>query len=247
VGLIGARSGSERIPGKNIRQIAGHPLLAYSIAAALKSDIFDDVVVSTDSSLYAEIAIHYGASVLSLRPKRFSGSTSPDIEWVRYTLLELKKEGREYEFFWIIRPTNPFRTADTITRAWSEFREYRDIDSMRALEVCRQHPGKMWKIENATGLARPYVENCAINGVPFHSNQYKVLPRVYVQNASLEIGRTPLPIHSDSISGTRIAPFLTTDYEGFDLNSDEDWILFEALLASGHARLPEIDCLPYKL
>src|SRR5210317_2466380 len=91
VALIPARSGSKRVPDKNIRTLAGHPLIAYSIAAALQSRIFTAVIVSTDSERYADIARHYGAEVPFLRPDEIAGDTSPDIEWVTYTLDHLRK------------------------------------------------------------------------------------------------------------------------------------------------------------
>ena len=82
VGLIPARAGSVRVRDKNVRPLNGHPVLAYSIASALDSGVFDDVIVSTDSELYADIARHYGASVPFLRPDAYAGARSPDIEWM---------------------------------------------------------------------------------------------------------------------------------------------------------------------
>lgn len=86
VALIPARAGSKRVPDKNIRPLAGHPLIAYTIAAALESKIFSDVIVSTDSENYADIAKYYGAEVPFLRPEGLAGDQSPDIEWLAYTL-----------------------------------------------------------------------------------------------------------------------------------------------------------------
>ena len=77
-----ADPGSKRIQGKNVRPLRGHPLIAYTIAAARASGIFSDVIVSTDSDAYAEDAKHYGTSVPFLRPPEFAGDLSPDIEWI---------------------------------------------------------------------------------------------------------------------------------------------------------------------
>src|SRR3972149_790022 len=104
VAPIPARSGSKRLPDKNIRPLAGHPVIAYTIAAALGSGVFDAVLVSTDSGKYADVARHYGAEVPFLRPAEISGDTSPDIEWVEYTLTRLRDEGRGYDCFTILRP-----------------------------------------------------------------------------------------------------------------------------------------------
>src|SRR5687767_10847689 len=97
VALIPARSGSKRVAHKNIRPLAGHPVLAYTIGAALESGIFSAVVVSTDSGQYAEIAQHYGAEVPFPRPAEYAGDQSPDIEWVEYTLKRFRNEGRNFD------------------------------------------------------------------------------------------------------------------------------------------------------
>jgi N-acylneuraminate cytidylyltransferase len=97
------------VPQKNIRLLAGHPLIAYTIAAALESEVFSDVIVSTDSEQYVEIARYYGAEVPFLRPSELAGDVSPDIEWLAYTLEKLAENGRKYDCFSILRPTSPFR------------------------------------------------------------------------------------------------------------------------------------------
>ena len=103
VALIPARAGSKRVADKNIRPLAGHPLIAYTISSALQSQIFSAVIVSTDSQLYGDIAGHYGAEVPHLRPSELAGDLSPDIEWVEYTLRRLQKNGRDYDCFSIFR------------------------------------------------------------------------------------------------------------------------------------------------
>jgi len=147
VALVPARGGSQRVPGKNVRELAGHPLIAYSLAAARSSGLFDAVIVSTDSKEIAEVAARYGAEVPGLRPAEMASSTSPDIEWVRHVLAHLAREGREPELFSILRPTSPFRTAGTILRAHEELLSRPEADSVRAVELCKQHPGKMWTLE----------------------------------------------------------------------------------------------------
>ena len=117
VALIPARSGSKRVQDKNIRPLAGHPLIAYTIMAARASRVFDAVIVSTDSEAYAQIARKYGAEIPFLRPAEIAGDLSPDIEWVEYTLKKLQSEGREFDVFSILRPTSPFR----LPRTWNGF------------------------------------------------------------------------------------------------------------------------------
>jgi CMP-N,N'-diacetyllegionaminic acid synthase len=242
VALIPARAGSKRVVDKNIRLLAGHPLIAYTISSALQSQVFSAVIVSTDSQLYGDIARHYGAEVPHLRPEEFAGDLSPDIEWVEYTLNQLQKDAREYDCFSILRPTSPFRLPNTIQRAWRSFKGEKGVDSLRAVEKCKQHPGKMWVVRSnrmAPLLPLTPAEQ------PWHSSQYQSLPEVYVQNASLEIAWTRVIFESRTIAGDVLMPFFTEDYEGFDVNSAYDWNLAEHLVDSGQARLPSIFQDPY--
>ena len=89
VAFVPARWGSERVRGKNVRPLAGHPLLAYAIATAKQSGVFQRVVVSTDSEETAEIGRWYGAKVPFLRPPELATATSPDIEWLTFTVERL--------------------------------------------------------------------------------------------------------------------------------------------------------------
>jgi N-acylneuraminate cytidylyltransferase len=237
VALIPARSGSKRVPDKNIRPLAGHPLIAYSIAAALQSKIFKTVIVSTDSERYADIAGHYGAGVPFLRPVEIAGDTSPDIEWVANTLERLRKDGREFDCFSILRPTSPFRLPETILRAWKEFLAQEGVDSLRAVEKCRQHPGKMWVVRRSRMM--PLLPMGPAEQ-PWHSSQYGSLPEIYVQNASLEIAWTRVVFKEKAIAGNVLMPFFTKNYEGFDVNSEYDWQLAEHMVEKGDAKLPHI-------
>ena len=244
VALIPARAGSKRVRDKNIRPLAGHPLLAYTISSALQSQVFSAVIVSTDSQLYGDIASHYGAEVPHLRPEEFAGDLSPDIEWVEYTLSRLRQDGREYNCFSILRPTSPFRLPETIQRAWHVFKDEKGVDSLRAVEKCKQRPGKMWVVR---GNRMVPLLPLTPPEQPWHSSQYQSLPEVYVQNASLEIAWSRVVFEGRTIAGDVLMPFFTEDYEGFDVNSAYDWNLAEHLVDSGQARLPSISQSPYPL
>ena len=244
VALIPARAGSKRVPDKNIRPLAGHPVMAYTIAAALQSEIFADVIVSTDSEHYAEIARYYGAEVPFLRPPELAGDVSPDIEWLKYTLKKLQEDGRKYDCFSILRPTSPFRLPETIQRAWSAFLKEDGVDSLRAVEICRQHPGKMWVVRGNRMM--PLLPLSPAEQ-PWHSSQYQSLPEVYVQNASLEIAWTRVVLQERTIAGSVLMPFFTKDYEGFDVNNTYDWYLAEHLVSNGDVVLPAVPQDPYPL
>jgi N-acylneuraminate cytidylyltransferase len=231
------------LAGKNTRPLAGHPLLAYTIAAALDSAVFQAVVVSTESAETADIARHYGAEAPFLRPAELAADLSPDIDWVRHALSTLRAAGRSFDAFSILRPTNPFRGVATIRRAWTQFNGEEGIDSIRAVERCKQHPGKMWVIED--GRMRPLLPGGPANP-PWHSMAYQALAPVYVQNASLEVAWTRVPFEQGTISGVTVAPFFTEGHEGVDLNDLRDWWYAEHLVASGEATLPTITVPIYR-
>lgn len=217
-------------------------MLAYSIRAAIDSGVFDDVVCATDNELYADIARYYGAEVPFLRAAEISGDTSPDIEWVVWMLNQLRATGREYEIFSILRPTSPFRLPATIRRAWKLFIEDTQADSLRAIEKCKQHPGKMWVVRGNRMLPLLPFAN---GSTPWHSCQYASLPEVYAQDASLEIAWTRVALEQNSIAGEAIIPFVSQGYDGFDINEPEDWWMAERLLSTGAATLPAITQPPF--
>jgi N-acylneuraminate cytidylyltransferase len=240
--LIPARAGSKRVSGKNVRRLGAHPLPAYTLAAALESDVFESVIVSTDVQEIADVARHYGAEVPFLRPAALASDTSPDVEWLDHALRELATKGRTWDCFSLLRPTSPFRGAQTIRRAWDLFRAERGVDSLRAVERCAQHPGKMWVVRGTRML--PLLPFGPAEQ-PWHSTPYQALPPVYVQNASLEIAWTRVVLERRTIAGEVLVPFLTEGHEGFDINDQHDWMVAERLVAAGAAALPSVRHAPW--
>ena len=237
IAFIPARANSKRIKNKNIIDFYGHPLIAYSISAAIKSNIFSRVICVTDSHQYAKIAKYYGAEVPSLRPKSTSKETSPDIEWVKWILKKIDPK-KEIKIFSILRPTNPFRTQETIKRAYKIFVKENNLDSLRAIEVCKQHPGKMWFFNGE--YINP-IFPLQDSRLPLHSSQMASLPTIYVQNASLEIAWTKTVYDTGSIAGLKIKPFFSKGYEGIDINNNEDLLLIEKLIENKQVSLSKID------
>lgn len=220
VALIPARAGSKRIPRKNIKNLGGHPLIAYSIQSAIDSGIFDAVYVSSDSEKTGEIAKYYGAEFIK-RPEAMAADNSPDSDWIIHALSTIQWD---FEYFAILRPTNPLRTAATIRRAW---REWDKMSIMKAVESVSQHPGKMWRLNK-------YHMESFLPGNR-HLRPTQSLETLFIQNASLEF-RRKLLFEKNFV----YQPFFTVGYEGFDINTENDWFLLEALIEKGHVVLPEI-------
>ncbi len=247
IALIPARAGSKRIPDKNVRPLNGHPLLFYTIAAAQDSGIFSGIYVSSDDPRICYMAELRGAMPIA-RPPEYAADDSPDIEWIGH-FFATHNPGAE--IFAILRPTSPFRSAETIRRAWKEFQEKQPCDSIRAVEKAKQSPWKMWVPAEGAGAMVPLSDSLSLCGyqrhfmrgeylVPRHSSPSQYHPPVYAQNASLEISWARNVTGKGSISGDYVKPFFTQNYEGLDLNTEEDWILAEALIERGLAKLPEV-------
>lgn len=235
VALIPARSGSERVPGKNIRPLGGHPLLSYAVATALQAGVFQRVVCSTDSGKIAEVAQRYGADVPFLRPPELATSTSPDIDWIAHTLAEL---GEHYDLFAIVRATNPFRGPDAFLRGLRQLLSTPEADSIRAVELVKQHPGKMWVVEGKT--MRPLLDQSHLD-VAWHAGQYQALPEIYTQNSALEIAWTRVVSQTGTREGKVVTPFFTRGHEGFNIDDEEDWDRARSLIDSGAASLPDVE------
>ena len=235
VALIPARSGSERVRDKNIRPLAGHPLLAYAIATARQAGIFDRVICSTDSGKIAEVAQRYGAEVPFLRPTELATATSPDIEWITHALDRLEEH---YDLFAIVRATNPFRGPGVLRRGFEQLLATPEADSIRAVELVKQHPGKMWIVEGKT--MRPLLEQEHLD-VAWHAGQYQALPPVYVQNSSLEIAWTRVVSQTGTREGKVVAPYFTEGAEGFNIDDEDDWEHARRLLDAGEVGLPDVE------
>ncbi len=242
IALIPARSGSKRIKDKNIKEINGHPLIAYTIQSAIKSKIFDKIICATDSSLYAEIAKYYGAEVPILRDKEISDDKSSDFEWISWIINFFENKNEFFDYFSILRPTSPFRTERTIKRAFEHFRNTEGIDSLRGVELCKQHPGKMWIVNQQTMTPLLPISHLS---QPMHSSQYASLPKVFVQNASIEFAFTSVLKKYQNISGYKITPFITEGYEGFDLNDELDWFNMLNLIQLNKVNIPTLPIISW--
>ncbi len=141
IAIITARSGSKGLKDKNIRELNGKPLMAYSIEAALKSGEFDEVMVSTDSERYAEIARSFGAAVPFLRSAEMSGDRAGSMDTVADVLEGYKKLGKTFDTFCLLQPTSPLRTVEDIRNA---YRIYWDKQGFAVVSVCETEHSLLW-------------------------------------------------------------------------------------------------------
>lgn len=141
VAIIPARSGSKGVKDKNIRELAGKPLIAYTIDAAIQSGQFEEVMVSTDSGRYAEIAREYGASVPFLRSKTNASDTASSWDMVDEVLKGYEKFGWSFDTFCLLQPTSPLRNAEDIKSA---YKLYQDCADFAVVSVCEVEHSPLW-------------------------------------------------------------------------------------------------------
>jgi CMP-N-acetylneuraminic acid synthetase len=235
--LIPARGGSKSIPRKNIRPFAGHPLIAYSIAAGLAARSVTRTIVSTDEKEIAAISRQYGAETPFLRPAEFSQDQTPDLPVFQHALRWLREnEGYQPEIVVQLRPTSPFRRVWHIDQAVASLLERPDADAVRTVCVPFQNPYKMWRI-GADGVMQPLVQT------EFHEAYNlprQALPEVYWQTGYMDAAWARTILEKTSMTGERILPLIIDPSEWIDIDSPDDWRRAERLLESGEITFMEL-------
>lgn len=141
IAIIPARSGSKGLPDKNIKEFNGHPLLYYTVTAAQESGLFSEIMVSTDSEVYAEVAKSCGASVPFLRSKENSNDGSSSWDAVREVLHNYSQIGLKFDTVCLLQPTSPLRSSNDIIRAYVMFK---DKDAEAITSVCECDHSPLW-------------------------------------------------------------------------------------------------------
>ena len=202
--VIPARGGSKGIPKKNIKPLAGKPLIAWSIKAALGSRYIDRTIVSTDSEEIAEVARKAGAEVPFLRPAEIAQDLTPDTPVFEHCLQWLKeKENFIPEIIVHLRPTGPLRTAQEIDEAIEMLAADPGADSIRSIEEPPKPPFKMWEPQG--NYIKPFAE---LHGMKdFHTMPRQMLPKVYQTTADIGIMWTRTVLEKKSVIGDRVLPY----------------------------------------
>jgi CMP-N-acetylneuraminic acid synthetase len=148
IGIIPARSGSKGLPGKNIKELCGKPLIAWTIESALNSDKLDEVVVSTDSREIADISKQFGASVPFLRPAELASDTATSIDVVKHVLDFYRNTNEtEFDYMALLEPTSPLREQDDIDNMLEILSEKSDLfDAIISIGEIGEHPSIVKKL-----------------------------------------------------------------------------------------------------
>lgn len=228
--VIPARGGSKSIPRKNIRLLAGYPLIAYSIAAGLAAETIDRVIVSTDDEEIARIARGFGAETPFIRPLSLAADDTPDLPVFEHALAWLEdNEGYQPQIVVQLRPTSPFRRTWHIDQAVWRLIERPEADAVRTVCVPFQNPFKMWKID-PDGFIQPLID---IGVAEPYNLPRQVLPDVYWQTGYVDAAWADTILTKHSMTGETILPMLIGAEEWIDIDSQDDWRRAERLLESG--------------
>ncbi|MDA9550049.1 acylneuraminate cytidylyltransferase family protein [Oceanospirillaceae bacterium] len=203
--LIPARGGSKGVPGKNILNIDGQPMISYSIEQAINSKYINRTIVSTDDNEIADVARRYNAEVPFLRPSELAQDLSPDIDVFEHALNWLQEnENYQPDFIVHLRPTGPVRSVKIIDKAIEKILQDETATALRSVSTPVQTPYKMWSLVG--GYLFPLIRLEGFNDA--HSMPRQMLPLPYWQNGYIDIVK-PLTILKDkSMTGNKVIPFI---------------------------------------
>ena len=228
--LIPARGGSKSIPRKNLRSLAGHPLLAYSIAAGLQARRVDRVVVSTDDPEIAEVAAGYGAEIPFLRPEVLAADDALDLPVFQHALTWLaREEGWQPGIVVQLRPTSPLRPPGLVDRAVDLLLANESADSVRGVVPSGQNPYKMWRMAPG-GKLRPLLDDGPAEA---YNRPRQELPASYWQSGHIDAIRAHTILDKGSMSGDLILGLEVDPRFTVDIDSQADWLRAEQLAMSG--------------
>jgi CMP-N-acetylneuraminic acid synthetase len=215
--IIPARSGSKSVPHKNIRQIDGKPMLAYSIEHGLKSKYINRVILNTDSEEYAEIGLQYGAEVPFIRPYEYAKDNSLDFD-VFYHCLKYLEENESYKADIVVqlRPTYPIRNVEDIDNMIEIILNNESYDSVRTIAPSKEIPYKMWH-RSIDGTITPILKDIK----ECYNMPRQDLPKTYYQNACIDVVRGSVILGKQSMSGDHIYGYEMD--KNYDIDTEEEF------------------------
>ncbi|MCM1082996.1 MAG: pseudaminic acid cytidylyltransferase [Clostridium sp.] len=218
IAIIPARGGSKRIPKKNIKNFCGKPIIAYSIEAAIKSNIFDEIMVSTDSGEIADIARSYGASVPFYRSKEASNDFATTSDVIMEVLGEYEKAGKNFEYAFCIYPTAPFITSELIIDAETLMKDKKPNEIVTVVEF--SYPPQRSYVVTEDGMIKYRYEQYINSRSQDLEKWYHDVGQLYVYNVENFCA-------NNGQIRERIMPIMVSPLVAQDIDTENDWILAE--------------------
>lgn len=222
IAIIPARSGSKGLEDKNIKLMNGKPLIAYTIEAAIKSNMFDEIFVSTDSEKYAEIAREWGASVPFLRSKELSSDTASSWDVVSETLKKYEERGKSFESITLLQPTSPLRTSDDIIAG------YKLMDTRNAnaiVGVCEVDHSPLWCNTLPEDCSLEDFLNKELIELPRQS-----LPKYFRINGAIYITKKNYFVNENNIYKSRCYAYVMDKTHSVDIDDEMDFMFAEIVM-----------------
>lgn len=216
LGLIPARGGSKGVPRKNIRSLGGRPLLDWTIKAALMVTELDRIVVSTEDSEIAEIAVASGGEVPFLRPDHLATDEAKSIDVVQHVLRGLASEGNTFDAVCLLQPTTPFRSPELIRKALKKFASGRYSGLVSVKEVPSHFHPNWTFITDENDFLEP------AQGPGSVISRRQDLPRAYIRDGAIYITKTET-IESGSFFGDRLGYLANDDDFKVNIDTMKDW------------------------
>jgi len=228
--LIPARGGSKGLPQKNIKDLCGKPLIAWSIETALRSKYIDEVIVSTDDEDIAKAASKFGALIPFMRPKELAADGSKTMDVILHAIHYFEKAGKIFDIIVLIEPTSPLRETSDIDQALENLISTEQAESIVGIaKVENTHPAFLIKLKDK--FLRPYL-----------SDEFKILRRqeiddLYFYEGSLYISYTKSLQVRKNFYHEKTLGYIVPKWKSFEVDDIVDFVIIEAIL---NARLNNI-------
>jgi len=225
IAIIPARSGSKGLKDKNIKELNGKPLIAYSIEAALESKQFDKVFVSTDSQVYADIAMKYGADASFLRSEKNSTDTAGSWDVIREVIDIFREKGEEYDEIMLLQATSPLRKSEDIINAVNLLAE-KQGNAVVSLTECNHSP--IW--------CNTLPEDGNMDG--FDKEEYKDLPRqslptFYRYNGAIYLVTNCELYNTEHMLEKGCYAYIMPQSRSIDIDTALDFLIAETIMKAG--------------
>jgi CMP-N,N'-diacetyllegionaminic acid synthase len=229
LGVIPARGGSKGVPRKNIRMLAGKPLLAYTIECARAARSLERVILSTEDEEIAEVGRRWGVEVPFLRPVELAQDDTPTLPVIQHAVRFLEERGERFDAVMILQPTSPLRSPEDIDGAVG-LMEQTGCDSVIAfVEVGEHHPARMKMVDETLRVSDPpFAEE--VEGMP-----RQMLPRLYLRAGSVYLTRTSVLMKTNRISGDDCRAWIVPPERAVNIDTEFDFVVAEALLKTGRS------------
>lgn len=221
IAVIPARSGSKGLKDKNIKLLNQKPLMAYSIEAALKSNVFDCVHVSTDSEKYAEIARKYGADVPFLRGEELASDTASTWDALRFVIEKYEKLGKYFDTVCLLQPTSPLRDETDIKKAYQIYEEKK---AEAVISVCEtEHSPKICNTLDEDASMKGFIDLREVG-------RRQEMPIYYRLNGAIYIQAVHLLMQSKDLYGDKSYAYVMDKWKSVDIDDELDFMFAEVAM-----------------